>query len=102
MQRCRVYVVARQAFKVAFRRITDARLSTRVYYPGRLDPTIDIRLISVLESSVGDWSKGRYAWELQNVQKLDQPIAYTGAQGLRSVDGATAALLEEVYSRRLV
>jgi activating signal cointegrator 1 len=79
---------------VCIAEITDCLAMTEQYHPGRLDPTIDIRLISVLEKAVGDWSKGRYAWELKNIQALDVPIVYRGNQGLREVDGATASFLE--------
>lgn len=82
--------------------ITDCLAMIEKHYPGRLDPTIDIRLISVLEKAVGHWQSGRYAWELKNIQKLDEPIVYKGAQGLREVDGATALILEEAYSRHLI
>ncbi|BDA74424.1 conserved hypothetical protein [Calothrix sp. PCC 7716] len=74
--------------------ITDCLAMTEQHHPGRLDPTIDIRPISVLEKAVGGWQSGRYAWELKNVQVLDVPVVYKGAQGLRSVDGATASFLE--------
>lgn len=82
--------------------ITDCLTMVEQNHPGRLDPTIDIRLISVPEKAVGDWQSGRYAWELKNVQALDEPIVYKGAQGLRDVGSATASILEEAYSRRLV
>lgn len=78
--------------------ITDCLTMVEQNHPGRLDPTIDIRLISVLEKAVGDWQSGRYAWKLQKVKKLDEPIVYKGAQGLREVDGATASMLKEICS----
>lgn len=39
--------------------------------------------ISVLEQSVGYWETGRYAWKLENVQRLAAPISWRGGQGLR-------------------
>ncbi len=30
----------------------------------------------------GDWTPGRYAWELDNIKLLDEPIATKGKQGL--------------------
>ena len=38
--------------------------------------------ISEEEFDFGDWTQGRYAWELANVQMLREPIACRGAQGL--------------------
>jgi activating signal cointegrator 1 len=44
-----------------------------------------IRDQSVLERAVGNWRPGRYAWQLENVLALASPIAFKGAQGLRSL-----------------
>lgn len=34
-----------------------------------------------LERAVGDWSPGRYAWQLELVERFEQPIPAKGAQG---------------------
>lgn len=34
------------------------------------------------EMALGDWTPGRYAWELQNVRILPEPIPAKGQQGL--------------------
>lgn len=34
------------------------------------------------EMALGDWTPGRYAWELQNVRILPEPIPAKGKQGL--------------------
>lgn len=34
------------------------------------------------EIALGDWTPGRYAWELQNVKILPEPITVKGKQGL--------------------
>ena len=34
------------------------------------------------ERSFGDWTPGRYAWELVNVKPLPTPIEVKGRQGL--------------------
>lgn len=35
-----------------------------------------------LELAFGDWSSGRYAWRLDNVKELPEPIPAKGKQGL--------------------
>ncbi|MEM9149882.1 MAG: ASCH domain-containing protein [Cyanobacteria bacterium P01_F01_bin.3] len=39
---------------------------------------------TAIERTVGDWSLGRYAWKLNNIQLLE-PTPWKGAQGLREV-----------------
>lgn len=34
------------------------------------------------ELDFGDWQIGRYAWKLENIRLLDEPIEITGKQGL--------------------
>ncbi|WP_225914036.1 ASCH domain-containing protein [Leptolyngbya ohadii] len=41
-----------------------------------------------LELAVGDWQPGRYAWKLENVRPLAQPIPCKGHQGLRRIQDA--------------
>lgn len=43
----------------------------------------------------GDWSIGRYAWELANVVALNPPIAAKGSQGFWDWD-APAEVLEAI------
>jgi hypothetical protein len=40
---------------------------------------------SALEKAVGDWKSGRYAWKLENIQALSNPIPYRGSQGIGNV-----------------
>lgn len=44
---------------------------------------------SVLELACGDWSPGRFVWELRDVQRLAEPIPTKGAQGLWEWDDQT-------------
>jgi len=46
------------------------------------------------ERSFGDYSDGRFAWQLKNVRRFPNPIIYTGHQGLFNVDDdvVTAAI----------
>jgi hypothetical protein len=48
-------------------------------------PTEEIALISALEKRYGDYTWGRFAWMLRNVQAFSEPIGYRGAQGLFEV-----------------
>lgn len=41
--------------------------------------------IDPLEKKVGDFSSGRYAWKLENVQRLEKPPWVRGKQGLFKV-----------------
>jgi hypothetical protein len=42
------------------------------------------------EMLFGDWTPGRYAWQLANVQMLETPIPARGRQGLWDWDGEVA------------
>lgn len=44
--------------------------------------------LTPLELAVGGWADGRYAWKLESVRSLDEPIPYKGGQGLRWLDDA--------------
>lgn len=44
--------------------------------------TEDLQDISEEERSMGDFSPGRYAWDLRVVEVFDQPIPARGNQGL--------------------
>lgn len=37
---------------------------------------------SLTERATGDWSEGRFAWRLEEVRSLDQPVPISGQQGL--------------------
>lgn len=52
-----------------------------------LHPHLNIAINSVshLERTVGDWREDRYAWKLENVIALPEPIPYKGGQGLRKL-----------------
>ena len=51
--------------------------------------------LSKWEREVGDFSPGRYAWELTDVVKLDKPIPCRGAQGLWTPSGDILQQIEE-------
>ena len=56
-----------------------------------------IHAMSPLELSVGDWQLGRYAWKLENVVALPQPIPFKGGQGLRRLtDAEVLAAIESM------
>lgn len=40
----------------------------------------------------GDWTPGRYAWEIANVKLLPEPVPYKGAQGLWRIPNAEEIL----------
>jgi hypothetical protein len=46
------------------------------------DSGITIEEQTKIERATGDWKPGRYAWELQNIKALVEPIPYKGKQGL--------------------
>lgn len=51
-------------------------------------PQMDSSLINrqtELELAVGHWQFGRFAWKLENIVALPEPIPYRGSQGLRDV-----------------
>lgn len=41
-----------------------------------------INSVSELERTVGHWKVGNYAWKLENIQVLPEPILYKGKLGL--------------------
>ncbi len=44
---------------------------------------IDSSIQTPLEKAVGDWAELRYAWKLENVVAVQDPIPLKGGQGLR-------------------
>ena len=54
------------------------------------------------ERAVGDFGPGRYAWWFIEVFKLDEPIPYSGAQGIWTVkDPAVRAVLNRLVPEDL-
>ncbi len=51
------------------------------------EKTISIQEISVQEQLFGDWTPGRYAWELSNVKMLPEPIPAKGQQKIWNWEG---------------
>lgn len=49
----------------------------------------NIHLQTSLELAVGNWAQGRYAWKLENIRALPEPIECKGNQGLWSPDQQT-------------
>lgn len=47
-----------------------------------------LKVIGSDERSYGNYSSGRYAWKLTNVQPFDAPVPYKGAQGFFFYDYA--------------
>jgi hypothetical protein len=58
-------------------------------------PDYDYREISEEEKMFGDYSEGRYAWELANIQKLPEPVPIRGQQSLWNVPPEIEELLYE-------
>jgi len=54
--------------------------------------------LSPMESFVGDWEAGRYAWKLDEVRALQEPIPYKGSQGLKSLHPSSVQLVESTLS----
>ena len=55
-------------------------------YPGRLEMEDGIYYPDEQELLFGDWTPGRYAWELANVKMLPEPISCKGKQRLWEVE----------------
>lgn len=47
--------------------------------------------ISALERRYGDFSWGRFGWQLQNPRQFKEPISYSGRQGLFDVPDSVVA-----------
>ena len=50
--------------------------------------------LDAVEIQAGDWSDGRWGWELQDVRALPAPVLVKGMQGLWRVDPEVAAQIE--------
>jgi len=57
-----------------------------------LDGLVSIETIAKTEILFGDWTPGRYVWEIANVNLLPEPIPARGKQGLFNIEG-------EIYER---
>lgn len=57
-----------------------------IAYLGNVRRTDDIQGVSIEERELGDWTKGRYAFRLDDVRKLDNPVKAKGKQGLWALD----------------
>ena len=47
------------------------------------------------EVMVGNFARGRYAWRLEDVRRLHEPVEFTGGQGFFRVDEETQAKIRE-------
>ncbi|MBW4607733.1 MAG: ASCH domain-containing protein [Hassallia sp. WJT32-NPBG1] len=54
---------------------------------------------STTEILCGDWQMGRYAWKLENIQGITEPLAVKGKQGLFNVYPAIQEDLNELLQR---
>ena len=52
---------------------------------------------TVTEMIFGDWTPGRYAWELSNIRLLQEPIPAKGAQGLWNWTGETGVIEQPLF-----
>ena len=73
---------------VAIADLTECRLMTNDPYR----TGAHIYKQTALEIAVGNWAPGRYAWKLESVHSLGEPIPFKGSQGLRWVDDAPTLL----------
>lgn len=73
---------------------TNERLEFRHWYkaPTKLDRLLE----RGHERAFGDYSRNRYAWVLEDVRRLPEPIPYKGALALWPIETAIAERLEEV------
>lgn len=49
-------------------------------------PTTSVESLNDQERAFGDFSPGRYAWQLEDVRRLEEPISVAGMQGLWNWD----------------
>lgn len=55
-------------------------------HPGTYIPRLGDYFVPEKEAVLGDWTPGRYAWELSNVKILQPPIPVKGKQGLWNLE----------------
>lgn len=59
-------------------------------------PIISLTGATPLECAVGDWQPDRFAWKLDNIRPIGEPIPCKGAQGLRVIrDESILAAIEQ-------
>jgi hypothetical protein len=51
------------------------------------EPMAGPRIVGIPERFFGDYRPGRFAWELQEIRKLKNPVFIKGAQGLWNYSG---------------
>lgn len=62
----------------------------------RAEKTHEIRdVISEQERAFGDYSYGRFAWRLDQIEKFDEPIPVNGAQGFWDWDGKAQPVVQK-------
>ncbi|HWP50615.1 MAG TPA: 2-oxoglutarate dehydrogenase E1 [Clostridia bacterium] len=63
-------------------------LSSAPWETGYWDDRMNWHDVSDQEIMFGDWTPGRYAWEITNVKMLDIPVPAKGKQGLWNWEAA--------------
>lgn len=75
------------------------------FYPGCIIGTVEVVFcmrmpldpgVSNKETAFGDWTPGRFAWQLANPRRLAAPIACRGMRGLWNVPPEIEAQMTEV------
>lgn len=59
---------------------------------------VESKQVSQLEQLCGNWTPGRYAWELANLMPLPEPIPIKGRQGLWTPDSSIIQEVEKQLS----
>lgn len=62
---------------------------------------LDEDKISIVESEMGNWSKGRYGWQLKILKRFDEPIPARGQQGLWDWDGWDGVIDDQKGNTRI-
>ncbi|MFN6569904.1 hypothetical protein [Dendronalium sp. ChiSLP03b] len=60
-----------------------------------------IKQQSQTELETGDWQVGRFAWRLDNIRRIVQPIPITGKQGLFNAQIVLPERLEPILTQSL-
>jgi hypothetical protein len=70
-------------------------------YTTRPDAAVGRLVISKREEAFGDWTPGRFAWQLLDIHRLAEPIPCRGAQGLWEVPAEIEArIAKEIEEAR--
>lgn len=83
---------------VAIVDLTDCRMMESRYSTISEQTYAYINEQSPLELAVGNWQPGRYAWKLENIIALSNPIPWKGAQGLRDAPSELVELVNHQLS----